>query len=147
MKVAVGLPFNRLDGLPFKLGWVSPQKWPLHIHSFSLLLSLISFLIRDGRIAAIDYDDKVAAVYAEQQFEQVIDAAGKTVVPGLVDAHTHPVWAGDRVHEFSMKVSPTRKLSIVSISHTQINYKLYRFVSKIDSTGLIDSNIRVVMKL
>ena len=25
-------------------------------------------------------------------------------VPGLVDAHTHPVWAGDRVHEFSMKV-------------------------------------------
>lgn len=24
--------------------------------------------------------------------------------PGLVDAHTHPVWAGDRVHEFAMKV-------------------------------------------
>lgn len=24
---------------------------------------------------------------------------------GLVDAHTHPVWAGDRVHEFAMKVS------------------------------------------
>lgn len=23
---------------------------------------------------------------------------------GLVDAHTHPVWAGDRVHEFAMKV-------------------------------------------
>ena len=24
---------------------------------------------------------------------------------GLVDAHTHPVWAGDRVHEFAMKVN------------------------------------------
>jgi len=23
---------------------------------------------------------------------------------GLVDAHTHAVWAGDRVHEFAMKV-------------------------------------------
>ena len=23
---------------------------------------------------------------------------------GLVDAHTHPVWVGDRVHEFAMKV-------------------------------------------
>lgn len=27
------------------------------------------------------------------------------VVAGLVDAHTHPVWAGDRVHEFAMKVT------------------------------------------
>ena len=25
-------------------------------------------------------------------------------IKGLVDAHTHPVWAGDRVHEFAMKV-------------------------------------------
>ena len=23
---------------------------------------------------------------------------------GLVDGHTHAVWAGDRVHEFAMKV-------------------------------------------
>lgn len=23
---------------------------------------------------------------------------------GLIDGHTHPVWAGDRVHEFAMKV-------------------------------------------
>jgi len=23
---------------------------------------------------------------------------------GLIDGHTHPVWTGDRVHEFSMKV-------------------------------------------
>ena len=27
------------------------------------------------------------------------------MIPGLVDAHTHPVWEGDRVHEFAMKVS------------------------------------------
>ena len=26
------------------------------------------------------------------------------VPSGFVDAHTHPVWAGDRVHEFAMKV-------------------------------------------
>ena len=23
---------------------------------------------------------------------------------GLIDGHTHPVWVGDRVHEFAMKV-------------------------------------------
>lgn len=28
-----------------------------------------------------------------------------SLLSGLVDAHTHPVWAGDRVHEFAMKVT------------------------------------------
>lgn len=41
---------------------------------------------------------------SEEQAEQVIEADGKCIVPGLVDAHTHPVWVGDRVHEFAMKV-------------------------------------------
>jgi len=26
------------------------------------------------------------------------------VIPGFCDAHTHPVWSGDRVHEFVMKI-------------------------------------------
>ncbi len=26
---------------------------------------------------------------------------------GLIDGHTHPVWVGDRVHEFAMKVNKT----------------------------------------
>ena len=34
----------------------------------------------------------------------MIEAHGKCIIPGLVDAHTHAVWAGDRVHEFAMKV-------------------------------------------
>ncbi len=37
-------------------------------------------------------------------FERCIDASGMSVLPGLMDAHTHPVWVGDRVHEFAMKV-------------------------------------------
>lgn len=32
---------------------------------------------------------------------------------GLVDAHTHPVWAGDRVHEFAMKVSKTSEYHVI----------------------------------
>ena len=42
---------------------------------------------------------------SEEEADHVIEATGKCVVPGLVDAHTHPVWLGDRVHEFAMKVS------------------------------------------
>ncbi|VDP94487.1 unnamed protein product, partial [Echinostoma caproni] len=34
-----------------------------------------------------------------------IDCKGGCVIPGFVDAHTHPAWAGDRLHEFTLKVS------------------------------------------
>ena len=32
-----------------------------------------------------------------------IDGAGLSAVPGLVDCHTHPAFAGDRVHEFALR--------------------------------------------
>ncbi len=31
---------------------------------------------------------------------------------GLVDGHTHPVWAGDRVHEFAMKLAGATYMDI-----------------------------------
>ncbi|KAJ3611956.1 hypothetical protein NHX12_020235 [Muraenolepis orangiensis] len=59
----------------------------------------------DGLVKAVGPADSIAAQYPEEMFEKVIDATGMCVVPGLVDAHTHPVWAGDRVHEFAMKLA------------------------------------------
>ena len=50
-------------------------------------------------------DAEIENRYAKSSFERVLDVSGKSIVPGLVDAHTHPVWAGDRVNEFAMKVS------------------------------------------
>jgi len=35
---------------------------------------------------------------------QVIDATGKTVLPGLVDSHTHLVWTGSREAEFEQRL-------------------------------------------
>ena len=58
----------------------------------------------EGRIAAIGTNETVLAAYPESSFAQVVDASGRVLLPGLVDAHTHPVWAGDRVDEFAMKV-------------------------------------------
>ena len=59
---------------------------------------------REGRISAIGLDHEVDSRTEGCSFERLIDAGGMSVIPGLVDAHTHPVWVGDRVHEFAMKV-------------------------------------------
>ena len=34
---------------------------------------------------------------------EVVDAGGRVVAPGFVDAHAHPVFAGDRADEFEMR--------------------------------------------
>jgi imidazolonepropionase len=43
---------------------------------------------------------------------QIIDAGGGVVAPGLIDPHTHPVFAGERCLEFSMKAAGKTYLEI-----------------------------------
>jgi imidazolonepropionase len=50
----------------------------------------------DGRVAAVGSTEAVTREYPPANARQVVDAAGKTVVPGFVDAHTHALFAGDR---------------------------------------------------
>lgn len=37
--------------------------------------------------------------------DKVIDAKGKTVLPGLIDCHTHTLFAGSRANEFAQKIA------------------------------------------
>ncbi|GIQ87730.1 imidazolonepropionase [Kipferlia bialata] len=53
-----------------------------------------------------------ASEYAGAEYESVVDATGRVVMPGLVDAHTHPVFEGDRCHEFSMKLEGASYIDI-----------------------------------
>jgi len=66
--------------------------------------------IRDGALAV--REGRVVWIGEDRQLEgQVdldgdqLDAAGACVLPGLVDAHTHPVFAGSRADEFAERVS------------------------------------------
>ncbi|XP_069830471.1 probable imidazolonepropionase isoform X2 [Dendropsophus ebraccatus] len=59
----------------------------------------------DGFIKAIGPTEAIRSQFSHAEFETVIDCSEKCVLPGFVDAHTHPVWAGDRVHEFAMKLA------------------------------------------
>jgi imidazolonepropionase len=58
-------------------------------------------LVRDGVIVATGTSDEI-----EKQLPgdaEVVNATGHVVLPGLVDAHAHPVFAGNRVDEFEMR--------------------------------------------
>ncbi|KAB7497655.1 putative imidazolonepropionase, partial [Armadillidium nasatum] len=58
----------------------------------------------NGKIIGVGTDEEIQKQFPNTQWLTKINATGKSIIPGLVDAHTHPVWAGDRVHEFSMKL-------------------------------------------
>jgi imidazolonepropionase len=63
---------------------------------------------QDGRIKAVGRESQLQQLdwYSSASYEQDIDLGGQSaIVPGLVDGHTHPVWAGDRVHEFEWKLA------------------------------------------
>src|SRR2546423_1295760 len=58
-------------------------------------------LIQDGRIVKTASSDEIEKALSGDV--EVIDAGGRVVLPGFVDAHAHPVFAGDRVDEFEMR--------------------------------------------
>ncbi len=57
-------------------------------------------LIRDGKIDIIGSSDEIEKNAGDGD---TIDAAGRVVLPGFVDAHTHPVFAGDRLDDFERR--------------------------------------------
>ena len=56
-----------------------------------------ALVVEDGHVLAIE--DAGAA--ADERF----DAAGRCLIPGFVDSHTHLVFAGDRADEFAARMS------------------------------------------
>lgn len=68
-----------------------------------------------GTILAVGHTDQVLSQLGLADFaalETVVDGRGCSLIPGLVDAHTHPVWAGDRVNEFDLKLRGASYLEI-----------------------------------
>lgn len=68
-------------------------------------------LVRDGRIVEAGSTDDLLGAYPD---EDKLDAGGKAVIPGLVDPHTHLVWAGDRAAEFEMRLQGKTYMEIMA---------------------------------
>jgi imidazolonepropionase len=66
--------------------------------------------IKNGRIIAVRKTSKIKQNF---QSSTILDAKGKVVMPGLVDAHTHLVFAGSREIEFEMRIEGASYIEIL----------------------------------
>jgi imidazolonepropionase len=57
-------------------------------------------LMRDGKIDVVGSSDEIEK---QAGYAQVFDAKGRVVLPGFVDAHTHLVFAGNRLDDFERR--------------------------------------------
>src|SRR6266542_3133811 len=69
---------------------------------------------RDGRIVMVGPTDKVRRAVRLADDATVLDASGRSVVPGFVDAHTHAIFAGDRADEHALRLAGAEYLEILA---------------------------------
>jgi imidazolonepropionase len=67
--------------------------------------------VQDGAILAVGTTSELQGAYTPTT---KIDAAGRVVMPGFVDPHTHLIWAGDRASEFEQRVSGATYMEIMA---------------------------------
>jgi imidazolonepropionase len=67
-----------------------------------------AMVIEAGRVAWVG-EERAAPSCSER-----IDLAGRLVTPGLVDCHTHAIFAGDRANEFAMRAAGKTYLEIAA---------------------------------
>jgi len=60
--------------------------------------------IKDGIITHVGTTEEVLSQITDTSEYEVVDCAGKTVMPGFVDSHTHFVFGGYRADEFSWRL-------------------------------------------
>jgi imidazolonepropionase len=62
-----------------------------------------ALLVRDGRMTAVGPRAEIEGQFSGET--TVVDAGGRIVLPGFVDSHTHPVFAGTRADEYEKRAA------------------------------------------
>lgn len=63
-----------------------------------------SMYVKNGRISRVGTAAEVTSGL-DLSTITIVDARGRVVMPGLIDAHSHPLFAGDRVAEYAMRLA------------------------------------------
>lgn len=69
-------------------------------------------VIEEGKIVAVGSTEELKEKYSIENYKS-IDAAGKSVLPGFVDSHTHFVFGGYREEEFSWRLEGKSYMEIM----------------------------------
>ncbi|KXK02371.1 MAG: imidazolonepropionase [Acidobacteria bacterium OLB17] len=75
------------------------------------LIENAAVAIAGGRILTLGSDSEIRTRHTAAEF---IDAESKVITPGLVDPHTHIVFAGDRLSEFELKIKGAEYLEMLA---------------------------------
>ncbi len=85
-------------------------------------------IVRVGRMKELKKAEVSKQIFGKTR---IIDANGKVVMPGLIDCHTHLVFAGNRADEFKQRLSGESYLDILADGGGILNtVKLTRKASK-----------------
>ena len=96
--------------------------------------------VRDGRIVAVGDSSDVMSLAGE--CTRVVDLGGKTMLPGIIDTHTHPSGAAVRFMEIDCRSPPVESIGEI-LAHVQpqdlIKYGLIpEFVGRLPVVAVLD---------
>ena len=103
------------------------------------LRSNAGILIENGRIWAVGDSPEIARHHADE----TIDAGGRLVTPGFIDAHTHVVFGGNRANEFEMRSQGATYQEIAAVGGGILSSVR---ATRAATSEELDSNARTHMK-
>jgi imidazolonepropionase len=68
--------------------------------------------VKNGKMVWIGKTNEISKSWALKRNGKEIDATGKVVMPGLIDSHTHIIFAGSRENEFEQRIQGLSYLEI-----------------------------------
>lgn len=80
----------------------------------SPVLPRATVVVSGDQIVSVSERDPEPNGDAEATLDTVIEAEGRVLMPGFVDAHTHALWAGDRLDEFELQQRGASYLEILA---------------------------------
>jgi imidazolonepropionase len=122
----------------------------------------VSLFLRDARVVPGDGTPVLPRAHVRVQGEQIVavgvaiapapgdailEAQGRVVLPGFVDAHTHALWVGDRLEEFERRRQGASYLEILAAGGGILaTVRAVRAASQDDLTAALRARLRHMLR-